>query len=86
MNTRIMGRIKQNQKSDMIRRYENANLLICNSCFWCASYLAGDLDYFQRCPTCSNNKIEYIPIFQTESYRLNIDRNGLSMEFWNLSK
>jgi hypothetical protein len=72
-----------NQRSEIIRNYHDAKFLICNSCFWCASWLAGD-NYFQTCPTCTSENLEPIPIGETEAYHMNIDGNGVSMEFWNL--
>ena len=35
-----MSTINQHQKTNTIRRYLDAQFLICNSCFWCASYLS----------------------------------------------
>jgi len=81
-----MSTINQHQKTNTIRRYLDAQFLICNSCFWCASYLSGHSACVENCPTCKNNNIEFIPISQTEGYKLNIDSRGLSMEFWNLQK
>jgi len=81
-----MSTIKQHQKTTIIRKYRDAQFLICNSCFWCASYLDGDFYKIEYCPTCGDNRLEFIPISQTESYSLNFDRSGLSMEFWNLTK
>jgi hypothetical protein len=74
-----------NQRSEIIRKYHDAKFLICNSCLWCASWLAGD-NYFQTCPTCMSEKLESIPIGETEAYNMNIDNNGISIEFWNLKK
>ena len=81
-----MSTINQHQKINTIRRYLDAQFLICNSCFWCASYLSSHSASIENCPTCNNNNIEFIPISQTEGYKLNIDGNGLSVEFWNLQK
>ena len=77
-----------NQRSETIRNYHDAKLLICNACLWCASWLDGDNynERCQRCPTCRSEKLELIPIAETEAYRMNIDGNGISMEFWNLKK
>jgi hypothetical protein len=45
-----------------------------------------DCGCIDDCPKCRDSKLEFIPISETEGYRLNLDRNGLSMEFWNLLK
>ena len=76
---------RNNQWSETIRNYHDAKFLICNSCLWCASWLDGD-NCFQRCPTCTSEKLELIPIAETEAYHMNMDGNGVSMEFWNLKK
>ncbi len=73
---------RQDQKSHMIREYHHAKFLICNSCLWCASWLDDD-NSIQRCPTCTSEKLELIPIAETEAYRMDMDGNGVSMEFWN---
>ena len=75
----------QNQSSEIIRKNHDAKFLVCNSCLWCASWLAGD-NYFERCPTCTSERLELIPIAETEAYRMNIDGNGFSIEFWNEKK
>ncbi len=76
--------IRQDQTSHTIRKYHHAKFLICNSCLWCASWLDGD-NSIQRCPTCTSEKLELIPITETE-YRMNMDVSGISIEFWNLKK
>ena len=44
--------------------------LICQSCFWCASYLnMSRLLPIDKCPNCYNNKIELMPISQDEIYK-----------------
>ena len=53
--------------------------MICNPCLW----LDGDIS-IQICTTCRSGKLEFIPIAQTEAYRVGIDANGVSIEFWNL--
>jgi hypothetical protein len=37
-------------------------LLLCESCFWCASSIYIDRDMNSRCPVCNNINIESIPI------------------------
>ena len=46
-----------------------------------ASFLDGD-NPIQACPICTKN-LESIPITDTETYRLRLDGNGISIEFWN---
>ena len=76
--------VKQNQTSNRIREYQNAQFIICNSCLWCASYLAYNNDNIADCPACRSNKIELLPTSEKEAYRIDIERGGISMEFWNV--
>ena len=53
---------------------------LCNSCFWCASYLRhmGTL----RCPSCNTEIIESIPIRAEERFHFQYDRKrGVSLQF-----
>lgn len=36
--------------------------LICDSCFWCASCIALDAPAPVKCPSCNDNKVEWMPI------------------------
>ena len=76
---------RNNQTSRVVREYHHAKFLICNSCLWCSSWLGGD-NSIQICPTCRSEKLESIPIAETEAYNMNIDGGGISMQFWNLKK
>ena len=70
--------VKQNRTSNRIREYQNAQFIICNSCLWCASYLAYDDDNIADCPACRSNKTELLPISEKEAYRIDIERGGIS--------
>ena len=74
-----------NQRSEITRKHHDAKFLICNSCLWCASWLDAD-NSIQMCLTCRSEKLELIPIAETEAYRVNMEGGGVSMEFWNLKK
>ena len=74
--------VKQNQTSNRIREYQNAQFIICNSCLW--SLWAYDDDNIADCPACTSNKIELLPISEKEAYRIDIERGGISIEFWNV--
>ena len=75
---------KQNQTSNRIREYHNAQFIICNTCLWYASYLAYNDDNIADCPACASNKIELLPISEKKAYRIGIERDAISMEFWNV--
>jgi hypothetical protein len=38
------------------------HFMICESCFWCASYISSKSISIAKCPNCYNNKIEWMPI------------------------
>jgi hypothetical protein len=66
------------------------NILICQSCFWCASYLYGSCKVPERCPTCgnsNNNNIESIPISKEEAFEFEYNLlRGLSLNFLSHKK
>jgi hypothetical protein len=63
------------------------HFVICNSCYWCASYF--NIDYLDsssqvlRCHVCNSHNTELIPISSNESFRIkyNITR-GMELEFY----
>lgn len=67
-----MGRIEQNQRSNTIREYRQADFMIGNSCYWCASNLSSY--YPAKCPSFNSDKVDSIPISEAEAYRVNFDR------------
>jgi ssDNA-binding Zn-finger/Zn-ribbon topoisomerase 1 len=80
--------LKQNDCKDrlVLRSINRINFVICNSCYWCASYLCIDgLDSSKQvigCPLCNSHDIEQIPISSNESFRIeyNVARD-MDMEF-----
>jgi hypothetical protein len=66
---------------DLSKRSNNYHYFaLCNSCFWCASYLRymGSL----RCPGCKTNIIEFMPIRLDETFLFQYDRKrGVSLQF-----
>ena len=57
--------------------------LICQSCFWCASYF-NYVEVVNRCPTCDSNNLESLPISKGEFYTFSHNRNrGITLEFSN---
>ena len=60
---------------------DEIHFLLCQSCFWCASYYNYS-EVVTRCPTCDSNSIESLPISNSEFYTFNHDRNrGVTLEF-----
>lgn len=41
---------------------ERINFLLCESCFWCASYCNSYRKVVSKCPTCGRDNVESIPI------------------------
>ena len=44
--------------------------LICQSCFWCASYLESEITD-TKCPLCDQGKIDCMSVGENKSYRSN---------------
>jgi hypothetical protein len=75
-----------NKDGDILRSVDNSYFVICNSCYWCASYFEIDgLKSSQTlgCHVCNSCNTELIPIPINESFRIkyNVTR-GMEMEFY----
>jgi hypothetical protein len=71
---------KENESIYLGKRF----FLMCKSCYWCASCLMDDQAYFSICPECLTDKMEWLPISQSECYKLDFDqRLGMVLQFWN---
>ena len=46
------------------------HFMICQSCFWCASYISSKTISIAKCPNCYNNKIEWMPILKVDLHKL----------------
>jgi hypothetical protein len=58
--------------------------LVCKSCNWCASCFMDDQEYFSNCPECLTDRMEWMPISQSECYRLDFDQKlGTVLHFTN---
>jgi hypothetical protein len=58
--------------------------LLCNSCFWCASYYhnSSDKNGITKCPACYSDDLESMPISSREEYKFNYSpRRGITLEF-----
>jgi hypothetical protein len=62
-------------KNIKLRKYQkrgDIHFAICDSCFWCASYIPTNVLYTNsyipaKCPDCPQGNIESIPIVQNET-------------------
>jgi hypothetical protein len=76
----------QKEKLSTVRPTTQRYFMICQTCFWCASYI-GTMDMmnelpFGACPTCNDNKVESLPILYDESYRYEYTpTRGVVLEF-----
>jgi hypothetical protein len=67
---------------------DEINSIICQSCFWCASYISttlttSDSISITKCPSCIKGNIESIPIARNEDYRYEYDtKRGIIMKFF----
>lgn len=74
------AQIKENEPTS--RRY----FLLCQTCFWCASYIdiMGNMDdsHYKACSICNDNRIESLPISDTDRYHFEYTTNrGVLLEF-----
>jgi hypothetical protein len=67
---------------------EETYFLLCQSCFWCASYISPQIpnritkQVITKCPSCIEGNIESLPIAGNENYRFHNDKKrGITMEF-----
>lgn len=44
---------------DTMATFGHPKFIICNSCFWSASYLTGIVKYPRICPICKKPKIKH---------------------------
>ena len=62
-----------NIKSEIILGRNKINFLLCESCFWCASYFNGYRKEVGKCPTCGRGNVESMPISNDDIYTFNYD-------------
>lgn len=96
---KVMETVRLDIKDDFLLRSTRENntdirwpinhihFVICNSCFWCASYFSIDnmdtSSQVLRCRLCNSHNTELIPITSNESFRIDYhDTQGMQMEFY----
>ncbi len=71
---------------EILRSVDHSYFVICNSCYWCASYFEiDDLKSSQTlgCHMCNSCNTELIPISSNESFKINYNvTRGMEMEFY----
>jgi mevalonate kinase len=85
--TKLSSNIKERENNNTIAQpADHIYFVICNSCYWCASYFSiDDMEFSSQvlsCHVCNSHNTELIPISSNESFRIkyNITR-GMEMEF-----
>ena len=71
----------------IIRPTNHVYFIICNSCYWCASYFSiDDLESSSKvlsCHVCNSHNTDQIPISSNESFRINYNvTRGMEIEFY----
>ena len=82
-----MASNEKTSSSPIARISKKIDFLLCNSCFWCASYLNlrsfGVID----CPSCDENTIERMPLSANDVYSFDYNRvTGVILGFSNYNK
>jgi hypothetical protein len=73
--------IKQMQMENYAKISKERYFLICESCFWCASYFKSQ-STFHKCPLCHEGKIECMPIGEDENYGFDYSpTKGVELKF-----
>jgi len=74
--------------STIARISKKIDFLLCNSCFWCASYLNLRSSFVViECPSCKENTIEWMPLSANDVYLFDYNRvTGVILEFSNYNK
>ena len=79
--------VQKRDNNGVLQHVDKIYFVICNSCYWCASYFSIDnLDSSSQvlsCHLCNSYNTELIPISSNESFRIhyNVTR-GMEMEFY----
>jgi hypothetical protein len=79
------------ENKEILQPVDRIYFVICNSCYWCASYfdidhlesLSGSSTHALDCHVCNSCNTELMPISTDESFRIeyNISR-GMEIEFY----
>jgi hypothetical protein len=72
---------------DVKRPVNHIHFVICNSCYWCASYFSisglNSSSQVLRCHLCNSHNTELIPISSNESFKINYNvTRGMELEFY----
>ena len=83
------------ENNKILQPIDKIYFVICNSCYWCASYfgiddlesLSGSLSHVLNCPICNSHNTELMPIATDESFRIEYSlTRGMEIEFYKSNK
>ena len=83
------------ENNTILQPIDKVYFVICNSCYWCASYfgiddlesLSGSSSRVLNCPICNSHCTELMPISNDESFRIKYSLSrGMEMEFYKSNK
>jgi hypothetical protein len=77
----------ERENNAIVRSIDHIYFVICNSCYWCASYFGiDDLESSSQvlsCHVCNSHNTDLIPISSNESFRIEYSANrGMEIEFY----
>ena len=83
------------ENNKILQPIDKIYFVICNSCYWCASYfgiddlgsLSGSSSRVLDCHVCNSHNTELMPIATDESFRIEYSlTRGMEMEFYKSNK
>ncbi|MGH9987617.1 MAG: hypothetical protein ACRD8W_27050 [Nitrososphaeraceae archaeon] len=83
------------ENNKILQPIDKIYFVICNSCYWCASYfgiddlesLSGSSSHVLDCHVCNSQNTELMPISNGESFRIGHSlTRGMEMEFYKSNK
>ena len=83
------------EDNEILQPIDKIYFVICNSCYWCASYfgiddlesISASSSHVLDCHVCNSHNTELIPISTDESFRIESSlTNGMEMEFYKTNK
>jgi hypothetical protein len=87
----LLQKTKLSSNNEIVQPTSKVYFLICNSCYWCASYfgiddvksLSGSLTHALNCHICDSRNTELMPISTDELFmnEYNVTR-GMEIEFY----
>ena len=83
------------EDNELAQPIDKIYFVICNSCYWCASYfgiddlesLSGSSSRVLDCHVCNSDNTELMPISNDESFRIEYSlTRGMELEFYKSNK